>query len=243
MKRIFLCYMPLFFLLFTSCKKAEGPGGTSSISGTVYYNYYDYNGVLISRETALKEDVFIEYGDDDYYSDEIETDAEGEYAFRFLMVGSYTLYAYEDCNTCYSGDKRVEIPVYIGDKKTDVEAKDIELVNYLDVDDGSGTISGSVYAKDYNNLGELNEYYLADERVYLIYNNDSIYYTDMRTHTDGSFEFKDLIPGNYTIYAYSKCDTLNNSTTYTNCTVPVYTFGSITGAGQEVHLGLITVIK
>jgi len=71
---------------------------------------------------------------------------------------------------------------------------------------GTATIVGKVYAYDYNaemtNLRT--EYYAPDEDVYIIYGEDSIFSDRMRTNFDGSYRFKYLRPGEYTIYAYSK---------------------------------------
>lgn len=72
---------------------------------------------------------------------------------------------------------------------------------------GNSTIRGYVFMKKYNSDFSrlIQEYYLPDERVYIIYGDDTTTYNDeIRTHFDGSFEFRYLRPGKYTVYAYSK---------------------------------------
>jgi hypothetical protein len=75
---------------------------------------------------------------------------------------------------------------------------------------GGGHVSGKVLVKKYNALGTLlSEYYAQYERVFIIYGDDDFKAFDDRTFTsyDGSFEFKYLKKGTYTIFTYSKCVT------------------------------------
>lgn len=71
---------------------------------------------------------------------------------------------------------------------------------------GNSTISGKVYAYDYNAEGTnlRARYYAPDEDVYLIYGNDSIFSDRTLTSFDGSYRFGYLRPGTYTVFAYSK---------------------------------------
>ncbi|RFC53395.1 hypothetical protein [Brumimicrobium aurantiacum] len=69
---------------------------------------------------------------------------------------------------------------------------------------GRSSIIGKLYMNDQTGSTQ-GEYYLPDERVYIIYGEkDSIYDDDVRSNFDGSFEFKNLREGYYTIYAYSE---------------------------------------
>jgi hypothetical protein len=72
---------------------------------------------------------------------------------------------------------------------------------------GNNTIRGHVFMKKYNSDFSrlIQEYYLADERVYIIYGDDTTtYHDDVRTNFDGSFEFRYLRSGKYTVFAYSR---------------------------------------
>lgn len=73
---------------------------------------------------------------------------------------------------------------------------------------GTSTIKGSIKVTDLNGAGEINSTYAgADIDVYIIYGADNTTFNDkVETSYDGSFEFNYLIPGDYTIYAYSKCN-------------------------------------
>jgi hypothetical protein len=75
---------------------------------------------------------------------------------------------------------------------------------------GGGHVKGKVLVKQYNALGTLlSEYYAQYERVFIIYGDDDFKAFDDRTFTsyDGSFEFKYLKKGTYTIFTYSNCVT------------------------------------
>jgi len=83
-------------------------------------------------------------------------------------------------------------------------------------DPGEGrnsSIYGKIYAKDYNgSFTVLNDqYYSPDEDVYIIYGNDKSYSDRTRTGPDGTYEFKYLRTGKYTVYVYSKDSTLQTT--------------------------------
>lgn len=73
---------------------------------------------------------------------------------------------------------------------------------------GKSTITGKIFVKDYNKEGILkDEYFPGEYPVYIIYGEELTYGDDEKTHIDGSFVFEYLYPGDYTIFAYSKCKT------------------------------------
>ncbi len=92
----------VIFAGLTSCEKSEGEGGTSTIKGTIMVR--DYNAdftTLYDIYPAAEEDVYIIYGDDDFYSDEIETHYDGTFQFKYLREGKYTVYAYSEDSAHY----------------------------------------------------------------------------------------------------------------------------------------------
>jgi hypothetical protein len=72
---------------------------------------------------------------------------------------------------------------------------------------GSSQISGRLIAQKFDAFGALiAEYDLADERVYIIYgDNSNVYDDNMRSSFDGSFRFDFLRKGKYRVFVYSKC--------------------------------------
>lgn len=114
--------------LFPSCKKVEGKGGSSSIIGKVIVNKYNSAGALISTYDAQKEDVFIIYGSDNTVQDDKEeTSYDGNFKFEYLEKGTYTIYVYEKCSTCPSGDQAVLKTVEITKAKEIINLGIIEI--------------------------------------------------------------------------------------------------------------------
>lgn len=76
---------------------------------------------------------------------------------------------------------------------------------------GNSTITGRVKVLDYDYdlvngdwiWDKKREYYAPDERVYIIYGEDTIHSDDMRTNPDGYYRFEWLRKGTYTIFTYS----------------------------------------
>ena len=104
---------------------------------------------------------------------------------------------------------------------------------------GTSTITGKVYAFNYNNSGVLQEeYYLADEDVFIIYGDGDNFYDDSyKTSFDGSFRFQFLRPGTYTVFAYSDCISCPSGTEAISQTV------EITSNNQDIVLEDIEVRK
>lgn len=80
-------------------------------------------------------------------------------------------------------------------------------------------------------------YDIPDYDVYIIYGDkDAIYDDDMKTNFDGTFEFKNLREGSYTIFSYSEDASVQSGLT------PV--FKSITiGSNETKDVGTIEVVK
>ena len=71
---------------------------------------------------------------------------------------------------------------------------------------GKATITGKVYVQHYSNLGATPgiSYYARDKDVFIVYGTNTFYDDKVATHHDGSYQFDYLMPGNYTVYTYSK---------------------------------------
>jgi len=81
--------------LLTACEKGAGEGGTSTIKGVVITQEWNGSFTEIRDEyPSQEEDVYIIYGDDDFYGDHVKTNYNGVYEFKYLRKGSYTVYVY-----------------------------------------------------------------------------------------------------------------------------------------------------
>lgn len=115
-------------VLIVSCKKDEGEGGYAAIKGVVNKDFR-----LIPSNSATyqytvpgaDEDVYIVYGDDVSPSDRIWTNYKGEFEFKNLRKGSYTVYVYSEDTTGQSGidPSRMVIKreVEISDRKESID--------------------------------------------------------------------------------------------------------------------------
>lgn len=101
MKPIYLQLFSIcFVLIFFSCKKEAGDGGTSSIKGKVHAKYYDKDFYsLASTSYAPDIDVFIIYGDESVFGERQRTTYDGTYEFKYLRKGKYRIYAYSRDST------------------------------------------------------------------------------------------------------------------------------------------------
>lgn len=213
------------------CKKSEGEGGKSSISGVIKANYYDRNSKLVSSELAPEERVYLVYGNNQSYDDKVDANADGSYSFKYLRDGNYHVFAYSECDTCAGGLKEVRVNVEIS-KKTDATAEDLVVDKILDLNDGTGRITGKILIKEYNAIGQLIDTYDGfDERVYIIYDSETASFDNNRSAADGSFQFDRLIPGNYTVYAVSDCAGCSGGTEIKSSEITIDSKGAAADAG------------
>lgn len=106
------CLVILITLLFSSCEKSEGPGGTSTIAGKIWVeNYYQTSEILLGEYWAEEEDVYLIYGNDTIYSDDTKTNYDGTYRFQYLNNGTYTIFAYSDDTAKTSLSPSGRIPI------------------------------------------------------------------------------------------------------------------------------------
>jgi hypothetical protein len=118
-------------ILFFSCKKDPGEGGTSSITGKVFVK--DYN----SSFTVLQEQyygpdtwVYIIYGDDQSYGDRVKTIYNGTYEFKYLRPGVYHVFAYSKDSTLQTAAEIAVIKeVEINKQYQHVDAPEITIFN------------------------------------------------------------------------------------------------------------------
>ena len=100
-------------LLMPSCNKGPGEGGTGTVQGMVKLVHHPDDDYTLTPDTmvAAKTDVFIIYGDEAYFGNDVETNADGLYRFEYLLPGSYTVFSY---STLPSGEKVAVSDKYVG---------------------------------------------------------------------------------------------------------------------------------
>ena len=103
---------PIFilFMVFSSCRKVEGPGGSVTIKGVVIER--NHVGTSIFEYPAADQDVYIIYGSENsFYDDDVSTSYDGSFEFRYLQKGDYQIFAYQDNPSVASGTDEVLVQV------------------------------------------------------------------------------------------------------------------------------------
>jgi hypothetical protein len=77
----------------------------------------------------VEERVYLVYGDDDFYSESVRTDQDGNYQFKGLNKGKYTIYAFSTDTTNANGFSiQKEVEAEITKNKQVVEAEEIYII-------------------------------------------------------------------------------------------------------------------
>lgn len=199
-----LSFLLLAFLLpftFFSCNNEEGEGGTGTVQGYVKLVMHpddDFN-LITDTVNAAKTDVFIVYGDDDFYGDDVETDATGFFRFNYLTPGDYTVFSY---SILPSGEKQAV------SQTVSLERHGTAHVPTLYIHEGKayGTsiITGKVWASYYHNGDFRGEGWAYEHRVYIRRVGEEFHFDDVRVGADGSFAFQKISPGVYEIFTFTE---------------------------------------
>ena len=148
---------------------------------------------------AAKTDVFIIYGNEEYFGDDVETNAEGMYQFEYLRPGEYTVFAY---STLPSGEK-----VAVSET-VELQRGAVAKVPTLYIHDGkaygTSVVKGRVHATYYHNGSYRGEGWACEHRVYIRRVDEDIPFDDTRVGPDGYFAFQKLQPGTYEVYTVTQ---------------------------------------
>lgn len=218
-------------LLMASCNKGPGEGGRGTVQGVVKLVHHADNDYSLTPDTlvAAKTDVFIIYGDDAFYGNDVETGADGMYRFEYLLPGEYTVYAY---STLPSGEKVAvsetvnlargavaQVPtIYIHDGKA-----------Y-----GTSVLRGRVHAAYYHNGSYRGEGWACEHRVYIRRVGEDIPFDDTRVGPDGYFAFQKLQPGDYEVYTVTQ--DYNEVPSFVFQTVPVEEAGVVYEIAEQFEV-------
>lgn len=125
----FLFLFVAFSISVISCSKEPGPGGQASITGKLFVQNYSGNCTSLDAEFyGVDEDIYIIYGDDPSYSDNVNTGPGGVYWFPNLRKGKYTIYAISESCIPNAGDTIVSMQVEIKDRKETIEVPDLVVI-------------------------------------------------------------------------------------------------------------------
>ena len=195
---VFFCMVSICLV---SCNKNEGEGGTGAVQGYVKMIYHPDDDYTLPADTmnAAKTDVFIVYGDSDFYGDDVETDDKGFYKFKYLTSGDYTVFSY---STLPDGDKvPVTASVSIGKGET---GNVPTLYIHSGKAYGTSIVKGKVYAMYFHNDTYRGQGWAYEHRVYIRKLGDAYHFDDVRVGLDGVFAFQKLQPGDYEVFTFTE---------------------------------------
>ena len=201
MKNTIVLICAALMLSLFSCNDKEGEGGTGTVQGYVKLIHHPDDDYQLNVDTvnAAKTDVFIVYGDEEFYGDDAETNPDGFYQFDYLTPGDYTVFAY---STLPSGEK-----VAVSESVT-LDRGRVAVVPTIYVHEGKayGTsiIKGRVWAWFFHNSEYRGEGWAYEHRVYLRKLGDVYHLDDVRVGLDGIFAFQKVLPGTYEVITYTQ---------------------------------------
>lgn len=117
LKKYYYYLISALFLIIglSACEKDPGQGGTSSIEGIAGIQEVSSSGNILAEYPAIEERIYIIYGDNEIYDDEVRTSFDGRFKFTELFKGTYTIFAYSDCSSCPAGTEAIMQTVTIND--------------------------------------------------------------------------------------------------------------------------------
>lgn len=213
MKKLQIIFISIVLIIINySCKQEPG-----QIIGVVMQKTYDKEFEYFQGIQPIGDyEVYLCRIDDGAIIDRVRTSYNGVYYFdRIDEEGNYQVFVYGDDTSKIN--LRIPYLSNIIEVKYDkvVKLDTIFIYKGIDIERGNSTIRGVVRVINYKNNGyEIKDIAMAQEvDVYLIYGSHKSYNIRTRTNYDGTFEFKNLILGNYTVYVYSEQeDALGNLT-------------------------------
>lgn len=250
---------------FTSCKKVEGPGGTSSITGTL-------KGKIIqgSASSAKSEVTHITVTHADGVDGSI-LDNSDYFLLNTPNGGTYYYVWYENTNfpgqdPNLSGRTGIKVTYSNSESNVVIATNTEAAIQSLASADFSVSRVGDLLTLTNLAIGEVPdadevntpfivdvatqgksttgsssmsaEVAIADERIYIIYGEEDFYSETVRTDENGRFQFKGLSRGDYRVYALS-IDTLSASEEMVRSELDA----TITEKKQVVEAGQLNIIK
>ena len=119
-------------LAFWSCTKTEGVGGQASVKGKIYVKEFNSSFTQqIDEYYGMEENVYLIYGNNTVYDDDMKTNFDGSFEFKYLNKGSYRIFVYskDSTFTVAGGKEPIFIDFEITDKKEAVDLGDITIIN------------------------------------------------------------------------------------------------------------------
>lgn len=129
-KTVIIALLACIGLSIHACKKGPGEGGRASIRGKVFLTEFNSSGIPVDSFYVPEHRVYLIYGDDPSFSEEVRTNFDGTYVFEYLLPGDYKVFTYSECKDCSGDVEAVLTPVEINGKKENKELEDLRIAEY-----------------------------------------------------------------------------------------------------------------
>lgn len=122
-----LLILVLVTAVLSACKKGPGEGGRATIKGRVFAVNYN-SAMTVPQDSGYigGQKVYIVYGDENAVGDNIDTDNNGSFEFRYLRKGNYKVYVYSKTNPNQL-DTAILQKVEVTEKKADITLSDFKI--------------------------------------------------------------------------------------------------------------------
>lgn len=231
MKKITIAIVLGGLVCLTSCKKVEGSGGTSSITGTISGRTYSTTNPKPAQQEITQ--IVIPAGNDINDGEYIllNTPTGGTLYYLWFKwdngvqpdpnlsgrTGIQVTYSFLESNSTVAANTLIALNSIAGANYSFSINNDIITITNIatgEVTDAQELTSNIVV--DTQNQGgdattgstSYTEGPMVEERIYLVYGDESFYSESVRTDANGNYTFKDLNRGKYTVYAFTE-DTLS----------------------------------
>ncbi|MCJ8289958.1 MAG: hypothetical protein HRT58_09870 [Crocinitomicaceae bacterium] len=250
---------------FTSCKKVEGPGGSSSITGTLKGKTiqgssgsakFEVTHVITTHANGVDGSIL---DNSDYFL--LNTPNGGTYYYvwyentNFLgqdpnlagRTGIKVTYSNSESNVSIATNTLTAIQSMASADFSASRVGDIITLTNLEIGEVPDAdevntpfiVDVATQGKSVTGSSSLSaEALVADERIYIIYGDEDFYSESVRTDENGMFQFNGLTRGDYLVYAFS-IDTLSSTGQMTRSELSA----SITGKKQVVDAGQLMIVK
>lgn len=135
MKHLFIIIIGVIVLLLSACAK-EGKGGAATIEGKVKVRLIKETTLdTLTTFDAQDEDVYIIYGDNLTFDDDVKTTYNGNFKFDYLYKGDYTVYVYSECtfliDSCPNETEAILETITIDKARQEIDLGEIVINKYI----------------------------------------------------------------------------------------------------------------
>lgn len=230
--------LPAFVIAQEDKRKPDE--GKYNISGKLYANFYNKNLTAKTGSGYLvDEDVYIvKEGSDPLFFKKETSMANGAFVFAGLSAGDYKVYAISDDTSHTSASGKI-----VSELKVSIVNSNVTIGNLIvakeDKRVGAYSVTGSLWALYYDETFTVKtmEGALPEEDVYIARDGQQGYLDKVTTDLRGDFQFEELLPGKYIVYAYS------GDTTKMSGSTDVIVKKEITIGSASSSVGTLTVVR